>query len=206
MIKVHIDQGSDAWFRLRLGRITGTRFSSLMAGESTKTYKDLITDIAGEIITGEGEETYTNAIMERGTELEPEARREYESLFDSVEQVGMCLRDEGDPLHEWVGISPDGLTDGLLEIKCPLRKTHINYIERNVLPNEYKWQLQGQLFVTGLPYCDFMSYYPGMKPFIIRVLPDDEMHEGINTRIEAFIAHVKVKIETYNNYNFDSYE
>jgi len=205
MIKVHIEQKSEAWFKLRLGRITGTRFAALMAGESTAAYKDLITDLAGEIITGAIEESYSNAVMERGTELEPEARKLYEELFDSVEEVGMCLRDEDDPLHEWVGVSPDGLTaDGLLEIKCPIRKTHLNYIEKDVFPNQYKWQVQGQLYVTGLPYCDFMSYYPGMKPFIIRVLPDEVMHEEITERIFSTILKIKEKIKTYNNYNYDS--
>lgn len=205
MIKIHIEQKSEAWFQLRLGRITGTRFAALMAGESTATYKDLITDLAGEIITNEVEETYSNAIMERGNELEPEARNLYIELCEDVEEVGMCLRDEDDPLHEWVGVSPDGLTaKGLLEIKCPLRKTHLNYIDKDIFPNQYKWQVQGQLFVTGLPYCDFMSYYPGMKPFIIRVLPDKEMHEQISERLFSTILKVKEKIKTYENYNYDT--
>ena len=205
MIKIHIEQRSEAWFLLKLGRIGGTRFAALMASESTAAYKDLITDMAGEIITGEIEESYSNAIMERGTELEPEARKLYEELFEKVEEVGMCLRDEDDPLHEWIGVSPDGLTsDGLLEIKCPIRKTHLNYIEKDVFPNQYKWQVQGQLYVTGLPYCDFMSYYPGMKPFIIRVLPDQEMHEQITERLFSIILKVKEKIKIYNNYNYNS--
>jgi putative phage-type endonuclease len=205
MIKIHVEQKSEAWFLLRLGRITGTRFAALMAGESTDTYKGLITDLAGEIITGEAEESYSNAIMERGTELEPDARNLYVEICEDAEEVGMCLRDEDDPLYEWIGVSPDGMTaEGLLEIKCPLRKTHLNYIEKDVFPNQYKWQVQGQLFVTGLPYCDFMSYCPSMKPFIIRVYPDKEMHEQISERLFTTILKIKEKIKTYEKYNFDN--
>ena len=197
-----MEQGSEAWFEARCGLITATRIASMMAGESTKTYKDLITDLAGEIITGEVEESYSNAIMERGTELEPFARGEYESIFDTeVREVGFVLSEK---YKDWLGVSPDGLTaEGGLEIKCPLRKTHINYIEANRLPNEYKWQVQGSLFVTGLPYWDFMSYYPNMKPFILRVYPDKEMHLDIEQRLIKTIANVKAKIKMYKNYNYE---
>lgn len=197
-----MEQGSEAWFEARCGLITATRIASMMAGESTKTYKDLITDLAGEIITGEVEESYSNAIMERGTELEPFARGEYESIFDTeVKEVGFVLSEK---YKDWLGVSPDGLTtDGGLEIKCPLRKTHINYIEANRLPNEYKWQVQGSLFVTGLPHWDFMSYYPNMKPFILRVYPDKEMHLDIEQRLIKTIANVKAKIKMYKNYNYE---
>lgn len=204
MIKVNIDQGSEAWYQIRLGRITGTRFKDLVAGESTKTYQDLITDIAGEIITQTGEETYSNALMERGKELEPEAAKEYESIFDiESEEVGFCLFDEDDKFHDWVGVSPDRLIgeDGGLEIKCPLRKTHINYIKANRLPAEYIKQVQGCLFVTSRKWWDFMSYYPGMKPFIIRVYPDLELHKIFIERLEKFINDVKQEIKAYNVYD-----
>lgn len=205
MIKVNIEQGSEAWYQIRLGRITGTKFKDLVAGESTATYKDLITDIAGEIITQTGEESYSNASMERGKDLEPEAAKEYDSIFDlQSEEVGFCLFDEDDKFHEWVGVSPDRLIgeDGGLEIKCPLRKTHINYIKANKLPTPYVKQVQGCLFVTGRKWWDFMSYYPGMKPFIIRVYSDLELHKLFIERLEKFIQDVKVEIEAYNNYDY----
>jgi len=199
MIKIDIEQGSESWFAIRAGKITGTRFAKVMAGDNTATYKDLITDLAGEIITGEVEETYTNAIMERGVLLEPEARKVYEQEIEKVKEIGICLLDD---YEDWVGFSPDGLTkDGLLEIKCPIRKTHLNYIEKNVLPSEYKWQIQGGIMVTGTKYCDFMSYYPKMKPFIVRVQPDRDMHAELMAEIYKTIKLVKQKIEVYNQYD-----
>ena len=55
MIIHNIDQHSEAWHQARCGRVTGTRFKSLVAKETTDTYKDLVTNIVCEIITGTAE-------------------------------------------------------------------------------------------------------------------------------------------------------
>ena len=204
MIKVNIEQHSEAWHQIKLGRFTGSRFAKLMAGETTDTYKDLLVEVAGEILTGESEETYINADMERGSELEPEARQQYENIFGEVEQCGFILLDENNPIQEYVGYSPDGLIkDGLIEIKCPKLKTHINYIRANILPNTYKWQVQGGLMITGAKWCDFISYYPNLKPFIIRVYPDLEMHKQLTERIKISIIRLNEILKTYKEYSYE---
>lgn len=204
MIIFDFEQHSEAWFQVRAGRVTGTRFKALMMAESTQGYKDLVTNIACEIITGKTEPTYSNAAMEYGTETEPIARELYSSVMEiPVKQVGFIIPDEGAKYHEWIGISPDGLpSDYLLEIKCPMMKTHLDYIENNKLPNEYKYQVQGQLFVTGLKFCDFMSYADGMKPFIIRVYPDLELFKEFEKRLDKLIQDVQEKLTIYNKYDF----
>ena len=205
MIIINCEQKSEAWFEARMGRVTGTRFKALMAGESTTTYKDLVTNIACEIITGKQEENYVSADMEKGIELEPIARNLYEELFGiKVAQIGFIIPDEESKFHEWVGISPDGILpdNGILEIKCPKFKTHFEYIEGNKLPTEYRYQVQGQLFVTGLDYCDFMSFATDMKPFIIRVYPDRELFKEFETRLDKLIIEVKQKLINYNKYDY----
>lgn len=208
MIKFDIEQRSEAWYAIKCGRVTGTRFSALVAKETTKTYKDLVADITTEIITGRMEETYSNEIMERGIETEPYARREYENIFDvKVEQCGFIIPDEDGKYHEWIGISPDGLIEnGLLEIKCPLMKTHLNYISSGKLPAEYRYQVQGQLFVTGLEFCDFMSHVEGMKPFIIRVEPDKELHSEFDIRLDVLIEEVIQLKSIYEKYNYFTHQ
>jgi putative phage-type endonuclease len=206
MIIHNIDQQSEAWYQARCGRVTGTRFKSLVAKDTTDAYKDLVTNIACEMITGKMEETYSNAIMEYGIETEPIARKEYENLFEvEVITAGFIMPDESTKYHEWIGISPDGLLpeDGILEIKCPLMRTHLEYIERNELPSEYRYQIQGELFVTGLKYCDFMSYVPGMKSFIIRVFPDLELFTEFERRLDVLIQQVEQKLLIYKSYNYD---
>jgi putative phage-type endonuclease len=204
MIYYNIEQGSEAWHSIRCGRVTGTRFKSLVAGESTATYKDLVTNITCEILTGKQEETYSNANMEHGVETELIARAEYESLFEvEVKQIGFITPDEDHKYAEWIGISPDGLLpeDGLLEIKAPLMRTHFEYIEANKFPTEYRYQVQGQLFVTGFKYCHFMSFVEGMKPFIITVYPDPELFKEFERRLDALIIHVQTKLLTYHKYD-----
>jgi len=206
MIILNIDQRSEAWYQARCGRVTGTRFGSLVAGESTREYKNLLTNIACEMITMKMEETYSNAIMEYGLETEPLARKEYESIFDlEVKTAGFIMRDEEDKYHEWVSISPDGVLpeEGILEIKCPLMRTHFEYIEANRLPAEYRHQVQGQLFVTGFKYCHFMSYVPGMKSFIIPVYPDLELFAEFERRLDILIEQVKNKLLIYSKYSYD---
>lgn len=204
MIILNIDQRSEAWYEARCGRVTGTRFSELVAGESTKTYKNLVSDLACEIITRRQEESYVSAAMENGIETEPIARAEYEILTGvKVAEAGFIIPDEDHKYHDWIGVSPDGLTpDGMIEIKCPMMRTHIEYIEVGKLPSEYRYQVQGQLFVTGLPYCDFMSYVEDMKPFIIRVYPDTMLFAEFEMRLDKLINDVTEKLNKYQNYDY----
>ena len=203
MIIYDFEQRSEAWHQIRLGKFTASSFASVMASDSTAAYQNIIAQVAGEIITREIEESYSSDAMQRGIELESEARHLYESIFGNVREVGFCEPDEDDPLYGWVGISPDGLIDtGETEFKCPLIKTHLEYIKRNELPNTYKWQVQGQLMITGLEYCDFMSYYPKMKPFIIRVFPDLEMHKKLTDKLLVSIEKVNEILKNYNEYDF----
>jgi len=204
MIIHNIEQRSEAWYSAKCGLVTSTRFKSLCAKDTTDTYKDLVTNLACEIITGKIEEGYSNAIMEYGIETEPLARKEYEDITESeVKKVGFVIPNEDHKYHGWIGDSPDGLLpeDGLLEIKCPLARTHFEYIEANKLPSEYRHQVQGHLFVTGLNYCDFMSYFPGMKSFIIRIYPDLELFAEFEKRLDVLIQQVMAKLDLYQNYN-----
>ena len=204
MIKHDFEQHSEAWYLARCGRITGIRFKELMAGKETKTYQDLILTLACEIITEKQEDSYTSADMLHGTETEPIARKAYEEIMETeAKEIGFITPDEDNPFNEWVGISPDGLLSdgGLLEIKCPKPKTHLGYIEGNKLPTEYRHQVQGQLFVTGAPYCDFMSFVEDMKPFIIRVYPDEKLHQDYTQRLSELIQEVKNKLNIYEQYN-----
>jgi len=204
MIIHNIEQRSEAWYSIKCGLVTSTRFKSLVAKATTDTYKDLVTNLACEIITGKMEEGYSNAMMEYGIETEPLARAEYEWITDTpVKPVGFITPDEDHKFHSWIGDSPDGLLpeDGTLEIKCPLARTHFNYMEAGKLPSEYRYQVQGHLFVTELKYCDFVSYFPKMKIFIIRVYPDYELFKEYENRLDKLIKDVEEKLNKYERYD-----
>lgn len=200
MIYHWMEQGSEAWHEIKLGRFTGTRFALLMMGKLTAGYNNCIAEVAAEILTHEKEENYVSEDMQRGIDLEPEAAKEYELITGiELKEVGFIEPDD----NEYIGVSPDRLIDedGLLEIKCPKAKTLFNYMSKGVLPNEYKWQVQGQLWVTKRQYCDFMAYYPKLTPFIIRVFPDYEMHKELEKEVKIGIEKVNEIISMYKKYD-----
>jgi len=192
-----MEQGSEAWFEERAGRITASKFKDLMSGMSTGGFKGLINNKIGEILSGTIEATYTNETMQRGIDMEPEAANEYAEAFNTeVFEVGFVTNEQYFP--QYVGVSPDRFVPesgvdgwGLVEIKCPMMKTHIGYLKSNKLPNEYKWQVQGQLLITGASYCDFVSYYPGIKMLVVRVEPDLDMHDELMHRFKFAVDEIE---------------
>lgn len=174
-------QRDEEWFALRLGKFTGSRFSDLMA--TTKTgpavaRKNLIVTLALERMTGKPTEDYQNAAMQRGIELEPEARAAYEMhVGDLVMEIPFIQH----PKLEFVGVSPDGLVgeEGMTEFKCPssLHK-HVAALMAGEHAKEYKWQLQGQLWVAGRMWVDAVSYDPrfpdGLRLAVKRVERDEK--------------------------------
>lgn len=153
-------QRSDAWFEARRGKLTASRFADMMAKPDTVGYQSLVQDLAWERWSGKNVETYSNAAMNRGTELEPEARSWFEW------ESGLTVVEEGFIVHSdypFIGVSPDGLTvedEGLLEIKCPLHRAHMETVREQKVPTKYKWQTQGQLWVAKRNILHYVSYHP----------------------------------------------
>lgn len=155
------DQRSPEWVAARLGRLTGSRvadaFATLKKGGEAAGRRNLRIQLVLERLTGRCQENgFTSFDMERGIELEEEARNAYEAetgVF--VEPVGFVMHDE-----LMAGCSPDGLTaEGLIELKCPKAATHLDYI-RGGLPREYELQIIHGLWLTGRVWGDFVSYHP----------------------------------------------
>lgn len=144
-------------------------------------------------MSGTCEDTYQNATMLRGIELEGEARNFYQIVNDvEVQQVGFCISD-GD--HKY-GASPDALVgdDGGLEIKCPSMAVHVEYLLNGKLPTTYFQQVQGGLLVTSRKWWDFVSYYPGIKPLIVRVERDEVFIGKLKSELEKFCKDLDVVV------------
>uniref|UniRef100_A0A6H2A1P6 Putative exonuclease n=1 Tax=viral metagenome TaxID=1070528 RepID=A0A6H2A1P6_9ZZZZ len=183
------EQGSPEWYACKVGIPSASNFDKLITtkGEVSKQRTKYLYQLAGETITGVSEETYQNGAMQRGTILEAEAREFYQLITgEEVLQVGFCLA-------EGFGASPDALVGekGVLEIKCPIMSTHIGYLLDNVLPTEYIQQVQGELLATGRDWVDFLSYYPGIKPLIIRVNRDEKFLKALRVELEVFVMELK---------------
>ena len=142
--------------------------------------------LAGEIITGEPEETYYNADMARGHDMEGEARGAY-ALMTNVtpELVGFAVNGR-------VGASPDSLIlgDGLLEIKTKKPSRLVDVILRGGLPPEHKAQVQGQLWVCEREWCDLVCYWPGMPLYVHREVRDSDYIKSLSEAVDNFVGEL----------------
>lgn len=187
MIVHNCTQGSSEWKRLRMGRPTASAFDRIITptGKVSSQAEGYINDLLAELMLGEPLDGPTSPWMDRGHQLESEARAFYELQTGcDVVQVGFTTTDDGR-----IGASPDGLVgeDGLLEIKVPKASTHVSYLlsERGV-DKAYLPQVQGQLYVTGRNFVDIVSYYPGLPEAMIRVERDEEFIALLAAGLKTF--------------------
>ena len=186
---INCEQGTPEWFAARAGIPTASEFSTVMAkgkggGESVTRRKYMLT-LLGERMTGECVESYGNAHMERGKVMEQEARDLYQFRTDAeLNQVGFIRHD----LFQ-AGASPDSLIgdEGGLEIKTKLPHLQLELLLSNELPSEHKAQVQGQMWVSGRKWVDFVSYWPKLPLFVTRVERDD-----------SYIAQLADAVATFN--------
>lgn len=195
-----IIQGSDAWKKLRLGKVTASRVADVVAKTKSgpsASRANYAAQLIAERLTGTVAEGFTNAAMQHGTETEPEARAAYEFYHEvSVVEVAFVSH----PSIDQAGCSPDGLVgdDGLVEIKCPNTATHLDTLLGQAVPGKYETQIQFQLACTGRQWCDFVSYDPrmpeSMRLFIKRVPRDAARIKELETEVAGFLLEMAVKL------------
>ena len=192
-----VDQNTDEWHQLRVGRLTGSSMGKVMANYGKalgEPAKKLAITKAREIITGKlsTSESFSNEHTERGHAQEPIARRLYEEYtFSEVTNGGFFANGS-------LGCSPDGLVreDGLIEIKSVVDHVHYANIKRGSIDPAYKWQIYFNLMLTGRRWIDFVSYcadFPeGTQLYIYRVHATDcgDVFEMMANRIDEFFSEV----------------
>ena len=181
-----IEQGTDEWLQIRAGIPTASMYATVMASgkgkAESKTRRTYMLKLAGERLTGEPMDNYSNANMQRGHEHEPLARDAYAFLTDTQpEQVGFIR--SGD-----TGASPDALigSDGLLEIKSKMAHLHLDVLLRDEIPSEHVLQIQGQLWVAEREWCDFVCYCPKLQLFVKRTHRDETVIQAIAAAVYQF--------------------
>lgn len=197
----NIEQGSNEWHQKRLGKVTASRIADLLAktksgwGASRTNYE---AQIIAERLTGQREETFKSAAMERGNEVEAEAREAYE-FFNNVTVVETSFVDH--PIVEMSGASPDGFVggEGLVEIKCPNTATHLSTLLGGSIKGVYLKQMQWQMACTGREWCDFVSYDPRMpehlQMHVQRIERDNDLIKEIEEQVVVFLEGVEDKIK-----------
>lgn len=201
----NIEQGSEEWHQLRLGKVTASRVSDVMAsgrgsGES-KTREKYKNEVIRERLTGKQVQGYINPSMERGTLLEPIARASYEVLHNViVDQVPFIDH----PTIKMAGCSPDGLVgdNGLIEIKIPNPENHIKALltDNKELITTYFSQVQWQLACSNRSWCDLISFDPDLSEeyqfSISRIYRDDEWIKQAENEVIKFLSEVEIGVLT----------
>lgn len=185
---LYCEQNSEEWYKSRLGFITASGFSKVLAKGQGKTRASYMREVAAEILTGESQEGFSNAYTEHGSNTEPEALARYE--FDksvTSEKVGFIHLENIN-----IGCSPDGLigNDGLVEFKCPKTTTQIETFLSGKMPTTHKAQVQGQLWITEREWCDFVSFDPringGSSYFCVRQYRDEDYIKSLESECYKF--------------------
>ena len=192
-----IKQGDDNWFSMRLGIPTASEFSKIItpAKQEFSTQSAEYADLKiAEIMTGEIQGMMEpNFHMRRGQILEVQAREAYEFAHDvKTENGGFWTDDTGS-----FGASPDFLIgdDGIGEIKCLSGKEHVKYLLNQEIPNSFKAQIQGQLYITERDWCDWWLYHPDMPSIVIRAARDDAFILNLSIALGKFREMMSKKIE-----------
>jgi putative phage-type endonuclease len=199
-----IEQRTEEWFQQRLGKVTASRISDVIAktktGVSTSRQNYLV-QLVSERLTGKKGDSFVNQAMLDGIERESAARELYERTRGvSVTEVGFFDH----PVIKNSGASPDGAVNaeeegkyaGLIEIKCPIETTHTNTLMSKSVPSKYIPQIQWQMASVSpnVKWCDFISYNPNfpdtMQLFVARVDRDDTYIGKLETEVLKFLDEV----------------
>jgi putative phage-type endonuclease len=202
-----IEQRTEAWHQQRLGRVTASRVADVIAKTKTgasASRDNYSTQLILERLTNKQAEFYSNAAMQWGTETEPMARQAYElkrGVF--VDEVGFIDH----PTIEMSGASPDGLVgkNGLVEIKCPESKTHMEYLLSGKAPAKYIPQMMWQMACTGREWCDFVSFDPrfpeNLQILVVKVEYNPIYVLMLELEITQFLDDVNKKVEILRKFN-----
>lgn len=209
-----LEQGTEEWLAARRGIVTASVVGDLITPKTLKvasndTARNLTALLVAERITGWSDPTYLSADMQRGHDIEPIARDLYAEKYAPVRELGFMVREFDttdaitlpDRLSFKIGFSPDGLVgdDGLIEIKAPRAKTHLLTHLSGEVPLAHMAQIQCGLLVADRQWCDFLSFYAGMRPFIKRVERDEKWGAVIVEAVEQFETKAAEMQAEYSN-------
>jgi len=196
MIIHQVVQGSSEWLRLRMGKPTASEFDKILTptGKPSSQKDGYIDKLSAELMLGQPLDGPSMPWMDRGKELEGEARSFYALVSgNEVEQVGFCTTDDGR-----IGASPDGLisADGGLELKCPSAPVHAGYLfHEHGIGSAYHIQIQGCLFVCEREWWDSVSYFPGLPQALIRHTRDEECIGKLREQLDVFLEALAKRVE-----------
>jgi len=176
---VNLQQGTNEWLEWRSNGIGASDAPAIMGENPWKSPAYLLSEKLGTARKYRG-----NAAMARGTALEPEARKRYETISE-VRVTPACLQSNR---REWQRASVDGLADdgtAVVEIKCG-ESVYKKTAGSRQVPVYYIGQLQHILAVTELTYIDFFCWLPNLPEIHLRIKRDEHYIARLIVTEQAF--------------------
>ncbi len=160
---IECEQRDEVWRAARCGRLTGSLAAAVIskgrsAGKESEKRATARNIILSERLTGEqAQDDFDTRALARGRDKEPLARGVWEAITGQIIQTtGFISCDE-----IMAGCSLDGHVgdfDGVLELKAPDAKKHLEYMKGEVVPEDYLPQLRHNVWVTGAQWGEFCSF------------------------------------------------
>ncbi len=187
-------QGFQEWLQDRCGVITMSHANDLLTGGKGITRHKYLLSVAAERASGVPHASYKSWDMVRGSELEDYAMAAYQSETRAeISNVGLAYLDA----TKRISASPDSLTgivgEGGIEIKCPNPDAHMKCLEEAAAPKKHLPQMNGNMWVFGARWWDFVSFCPEFIPrplLIIRAHRDEVMIAKIKDSAERGIQEI----------------
>lgn len=204
-------QRSSEWFEQRLGKVTASRVKDCLAfdtkGKEKTIRKNYRENIVAERLTGlpSDPEPYVSYDMKWGMVNEDIAKNVYQLTYHRIIDEAPFVQHES----LMCGASPDGyVTDpktgevGLIEIKCLRSANHLfKVILTQEVPDEHMAQIQMQMWITGMLWCDFVAFDSrlpeGLKIFVKRVERDNEYIKMLEEGVRKFLAECELDFKHF---------
>ena len=195
------------WHQHRTGRVTASKIFAVARTSIENPSRSLIKEMMETKV-----HAHTEVLsLKWGIENEQNVREQYFGQIKddhtelSCTLSGLCVN----PKYPHLGATPDGIVkcdccgNGLIEIKCPYKHKeshphsvvdnkfcleHVDGLVRLKKTHEYYYQIQGQLAICEMVYCDFVCWTPhGIH--IERILPDT-LFETVKPALDTFFVRV----------------
>lgn len=191
----------ELWFQERKKRLTASKFHEII---KRKTINDKYLDRLFST------KSLNVSATQYGVKKESTAKQKY------IGKTGRHVHDCGlviNPEFPFLGATPDGRvcdqgSTGILEIKCPYSARNMDIVEaietlsafflerdengiRLKKKHAHFCQVQGQLMITGAPFCDFVVF-TSKDLHIERIFPDHVFMNGLMDKLcEIYFKHVR---------------
>lgn len=182
-IRHDVEQGSPEWLALRRKHVCASDAFEVMGLSPCTSRQEALERKQG--IRPEKEKNY---LMERGTKLEPIARRVAEEMFVNLFIPGVYQSIE----HPFMLASLDGVCIDnkiILEVKCTNKKNH-ELAKNGKIPDYYYPQVQHQISVCDVDQCHYFSF-DGSSGVVVIVERDDNFIERMIAMEWEFYQEMK---------------